>query len=247
MPQTTTLTKTPYAILSDAANIETAGKPGFEHLERFVVARFPSVSARNAAFASVPPEPGQLIYVHSEGAFQTWNGSAWVEFGDYSRTRTKFAKCTQMATTQGSAFVNIPGMAIAVEAGLWQFFCLINYRTNENTGTDFAVNFTFPGSTSTASMMTVGVGTDNEAPHTRATTVNIEHDGGRTSGNFDAFIYSGHGDGGTINGVGALFFGLINISGSGSNGDVRAQFARRGFTQEVGVFANSYMTLRRVG
>lgn len=103
IPGTAPLTGTPYALLPDPPNVEQAGKPGFEHLEKYAIPRFASVSARNLAFSSVTEEEGMVVYVSGIG-YQTWDGSAWVSFARLAgipevRTARKTANEARTSTT----------------------------------------------------------------------------------------------------------------------------------------------------
>lgn len=157
MPDATPLTSTPYALLTDAANIETAGKPGFEHLEKFAIPRYSSVSARNAAFTGITPGTGQLTYISNNGyqGYQVWDGSQWVEFGAFTRTRTYLATNYGGANfvTNSTIFVNVTGYSVELPIGLYRVELDLHYRTAGNS-TQIRTNWTFPGA---QSEMTFGV------------------------------------------------------------------------------------------
>src|SRR5690606_24055436 len=147
MPANTTLTKTPYVLLADAANIETAVKPGFQHLEKYAIPRFSSTSARNAAFSIVPPEIGQMCYVVSLGHLgcPVWAGADCREFRSYARTSEYTAYSTSHFVSNSTLFVNVPGMSIPVHKGVWRVCFDLRDSAQNNDATDMGVSWAFPG------------------------------------------------------------------------------------------------------
>jgi len=249
MPANTTLTKTPYALLADAANIETAVKPGFQHLEKYAIPRFSSTSARNAAFSIVSPEIGQMCYVVSLGhlGFQVWDGAEWKEFGAYTRTREYTAYSTSHFVTNSTLFDNVPGMSIPVHEGVWRVCLDLHYSTQNNDSTDMGVSWTFPGTTS---QMTFGgayrgVGSsgdvDNSATFGHDTTFerisgDVEIEIGGTTGSDAGFGNTGF----------ATFNGILYVSGSSTDGELQLSVRRRGTAGDVQVWRGTVMTARLI-
>jgi hypothetical protein len=187
MPLNSPLTQTPYGALTDAANIETAVGPGIRHLERFAIPRFASLSARNAAFAGVTPEVGQVIYVLSQGhlGYQVWNGTEWEEFGEYTRSRELVVrKENDQSFNSTGVMSNVQQLSFPVKSDATYKFQVTILATQVgapgDTRGNLATNFTFPGSGSRCSAG--GVGPSQQSTSLTNAGVNVGNSTQRSSG-----------------------------------------------------------------
>lgn len=249
MPTNSPLTKTPMPSLADAPNIETATHPGFTHLEKYSIPRFTNLAARNAAFSTVTPDEGQLIYVKTldDFGYQVWDGSEWVEFGEYCKLRDITSRTTGTAERTSSTFADVPKLSCPVGGGVYRVELNLVYATANNYDTDLGINFAFPGSTSRLTIGVVGRGSADTSSNTNTRKVNLNNNHARVSGDspFDIGGNSG-GGGGLQNSTFALFVGQLVVSGSGAAGNFRVQFARRGAPGPVRVYSGSILQVRKI-
>lgn len=246
MPSNTPLTETPYALLPDAPNIESAVPPGFLHLERYAIPRFSSVSERNAAFAdndSEPPSVGQMVYVFSRGhlGYQVWNGNSWEEFGQYTRTRKLYAVKQEDQATNSTNPVNIADFTLSIPtAGTWEFEAQMYYRQDFGSDSD-GINFNifYPDASEQLRLALTGRGANSGGGRTDSTTVNVTAPTG-LSGQFTLVEFGIPSAGGSD---GANMKGLLFLT---SGGDVTMRFGRRGPSGGVLVRSGSYMSAQRL-
>lgn len=243
MPTTSPLTESSMPVLTDAANIETAVQPSILNLEKYAIPRFSSLSARNAAFVSSPPELGQVIYVSSQSflGYQVWNGEAWEEFGKYTRLRELVAvKESNQIRTQGT-MGNITGMTIPVEEGaVYSVECYFIYWVQDNHS--IRIGFNFPGN---GSRMSTGGIYKSPSANTSALDndiTSIVNHTLRVSGDTEHVAKS---YGSTLNGI------PMNLNGTfrcAESGDLQPTFSRVGGDNETEahIVRDSWVKLKRI-
>lgn len=245
MPSNTALTASPYALLSDAANIETAGKPGFENLEKFTIPRFSSESSRNAAFALSAPSIGQLSCVNSHGhlRYEVWNGSSWEELGAHTLLREDIAVQVANQDRTGTTFANITDLVLPVATNATYKIEVCAFYGTSSNDTTIEFNFTFPGGSSRISISPLGKGpSDSVSSGENADRINVNSHHDRVSGDA-ALAFKGSGSLGDA--VGAFLYGILETD---TSGDLQVTFRRASGTDTptVRVFSRSYLSLKRV-
>jgi hypothetical protein len=239
VPTPSPLTQTPMPIRADQPNIQSATHPAITNLERFVIPRFASTSARNAAFTTVSPVQGQLIFITSLNAYQVWNGSQWIEFGSFTSMRELAAVKTAPQARTSTLFTNVSEVSIPVTAGTWKVDVDLHYRA-PSANTTFRINFIFPHVDSRMSFGALGRGTNATGGNLNASTMAHDTNNMRVSGNIDSISFGGNGVGDVLYAKGG---GTLFCAGSGT---LQMQFARGGSSGEVVCGEGTLMTARRI-
>lgn len=214
MPDNTALTKTPFPLLGDAANIETAVKPGLQNLEKYAIPRFTSASARNAAFALSPPSKGQLVYIQSGDhlGYEVWDGTSWVEFGDYTRLRIVRSIINSHIETNSGSFQTL--MSVNVTPGNWQLSSVVYYQwlESELPGNEFCIfGCDFPETASSSGQIFYH-GLQKQTSGQASSFNQITQVDARTTGSFDMEV----GLRNTVDVIGVVFEGMLLSTGSGT-------------------------------
>ena len=210
------------------------------NLEKFVIARYSSTGARNAAFSQVSPSTGQVIYVASLNEFQVWDGSQWVEFGVFTGTREFCAVTTEDQTRQSILFGNIVGLSVPVSPGIWKVSVDLIYR-GEN-GNYLRPNFSFPGPDSRITIGGIARSETATGSANNTTVVTIDATYNRLSGGVDDIRF------GTRTLSESLYAHMGGTLFCTASGTLQMQFARGGAAgSTVRIDKGSVMTAKRVG
>lgn len=240
---TTPLTKTPYTLLTEQANIETTQAPSVNHLEKYTVPRFSSVANATAAFNESPPELHQLRWISSKGpnGLEIYDGTEWVEFAAFTLNK-EITKIKQVSSGRDSVIhTAIPELEIPViDGGVYKIEGYYIYGIPGDAQAAFGFNF--PGSGSRLSLGGV-YKSPLSVDSSSADRVAIINGTGRSSGNL-VHQPKGHTDGSS--GVPFIFSGTFRAAANGFFTPTFALGDNPPDETEMVVTRDSWISLRRV-